>query len=99
MPYITDRLHETNRERHHSEPARPTFDPVRTPHDSTVTFSGQTAAVDSVVRALTLSHAGLTDPSRPIANLLFVGPTGVGKTELVRRVAAEVRSVPTTCAE
>lgn len=52
---------------------------------------GQSAAIDATVRALTISAAGLSDPHRPIASLLMVGPTGVGKTELARQLAAEVR--------
>ena len=55
---------------------------------------GQDGAVDAVVRALTIAAAGIGDPHRPIASLLFVGPTGVGKTELARRVAAEVTGNP-----
>lgn len=55
---------------------------------------GQEPAVAAVVRALSLATVGATDPQRPLANLLLVGPTGVGKTELVRQVAAELRSGP-----
>ncbi|SIS13239.1 AAA family ATPase [Williamsia sterculiae] len=55
---------------------------------------GQDDAVDAVVRALTISAAGIRDPYRPVASLLFVGPTGVGKTELARQIAAEVRGDP-----
>ncbi|MCV7372170.1 ATP-dependent Clp protease ATP-binding subunit [Mycolicibacterium arabiense] len=53
---------------------------------------GQPEAVSAVARAVSIAHAGVADPGRPLASVLLVGPTGVGKTELVRRVAAEVRS-------
>ena len=52
---------------------------------------GQDEAVEAVVRALTIAAVGLRDPHRPIASLLLVGPTGVGKTELARQVAHHVR--------
>ncbi|MGU3292493.1 AAA family ATPase [Williamsia sp. M5A3_1d] len=52
---------------------------------------GQDHAVDAVVRAMTIAAVGLRDPRRPIASLLLVGPTGVGKTELARQVALHVR--------
>lgn len=50
---------------------------------------GQDEAVTTVGRAMRSHLAGLRDPQRPIAVLLFVGPTGVGKTELARALAAE----------
>ena len=53
-------------------------------HDRVI---GQTAAVDAVVEAITLFKAGLHDPTKPIGTFLFVGPTGVGKTELARALA------------
>ncbi len=48
---------------------------------------GQAEAVEAVSNALRRSRAGLQDPDRPIGTFLFVGPTGVGKTELARALA------------
>jgi ATP-dependent Clp protease ATP-binding subunit ClpB len=48
---------------------------------------GQDDAVDAVSNALRRSRAGLQDPNRPIGTFLFIGPTGVGKTELARALA------------
>ncbi|HEY0345830.1 MAG TPA: ATP-dependent chaperone ClpB [Solirubrobacteraceae bacterium] len=48
---------------------------------------GQDEAVSAVASALRRSRAGLSDPDRPIGSFLFVGPTGVGKTELARALA------------
>ena len=48
---------------------------------------GQTQAIDVVVDLITSVKAGLTRPNRPIASLLFVGPTGVGKTEMAKTIA------------
>src|SRR5262249_34706360 len=48
---------------------------------------GQAEAVDAVVDLVTLVKAGLTDPHKPFGVLLFVGPTGVGKTEMARSLA------------
>ncbi|MDD6795569.1 MAG: ATP-dependent Clp protease ATP-binding subunit ClpA [Clostridiaceae bacterium] len=45
---------------------------------------GQDEAIESVVNAIKLSRAGLNDDNKPIASLLFVGPTGVGKTEIAK---------------
>ncbi len=48
---------------------------------------GQHEAVEAVSNALRRSRAGLSDPDRPIGTFLFLGPTGVGKTELARALA------------
>jgi ATP-dependent Clp protease ATP-binding subunit ClpB len=48
---------------------------------------GQEEAVEAVANALRRSRAGLSDPNRPIGTFLFIGPTGVGKTELARALA------------
>ena len=48
---------------------------------------GQDDAVDAVVQAVKRSRAGFRQPDKPVANFLFVGPTGVGKTELARQLA------------
>jgi ATP-dependent Clp protease ATP-binding subunit ClpB len=47
----------------------------------------QTEAVEAVANAIRRSRAGLQDPNRPIGSFLFLGPTGVGKTELARALA------------
>ena len=48
---------------------------------------GQEEAVSRVAKAIRISRAGLQDPHRPIGSFLFLGPTGVGKTELARALA------------
>ncbi|HEY8527401.1 MAG TPA: AAA family ATPase [Acidimicrobiales bacterium] len=48
---------------------------------------GQDEAVSAVANAIRRSRAGLSDPNRPIGSFLFLGPTGVGKTELARTLA------------
>lgn len=48
---------------------------------------GQDGAVSAIARALRRARVGLRDPRRPVASLVFAGPTGVGKTELAKAVA------------
>src|SRR3989454_7530177 len=48
---------------------------------------GQEEALSKVANALRRSRAGLSDPRRPIGSFIFLGPTGVGKTELARALA------------
>ena len=54
------------------------------------TIFGQDQAVEAVVQAVKTSRAGFRDPNKPVANFLFVGPTGVGKTELARQLSVSL---------
>ena len=51
---------------------------------------GQDAAVDKLVHAIQRSRVGLKDPNKPIGTFMFLGPTGVGKTYLTKRLAVEL---------
>ena len=51
---------------------------------------GQDEAVDSVANAVLRARAGIKDPKRPIGSFIFLGPTGVGKTELAKTLAASL---------
>ena len=51
---------------------------------------GQDEAVEAVAKAIRRSRAGISDERRPIGSFIFMGPTGVGKTELVKAIAEEV---------
>ena len=55
---------------------------------------GQDEAIGAVARAIRRSRAGMKDPRRPIGSFLFMGPTGVGKTELARALATEIFGSP-----
>jgi ATP-dependent Clp protease ATP-binding subunit ClpA len=100
VPFLSDMYHEHNRDSNGraaaAPPRRPlgSFDPDALTEELRQAVIGQDSAIDAVVRALVLSRAGAHDPARPLANLLLVGPTGVGKTELVRQLAARLRSGP-----
>ena len=48
---------------------------------------GQNKAVETTVEAIKRSYAGLNDDNKAVGNLLFVGPTGVGKTELAKQIS------------
>lgn len=51
---------------------------------------GQDEAVRAVARAVRRAHSGIKDPNRPIGSFMFLGPTGVGKTELAKSLAEEL---------
>ena len=48
---------------------------------------GQDEAIDLVSDAIMRARSGINDPNRPLGSFIFLGPTGVGKTELVRALA------------
>jgi len=52
---------------------------------------GQDEAVEAVSNAVRRNRSGLQDPNRPIGSFIFLGPTGVGKTELCKALAGDVR--------
>ena len=51
---------------------------------------GQSEAVSAVAAAIRRARAGMKDPGRPIGSFMFMGPTGVGKTELAQALAASL---------
>ena len=51
---------------------------------------GQDEAVEKVVKAIQRNRAGLKDPNKPIGSFIFLGPTGVGKTQLAKVLAKEL---------
>ena len=100
MPHLSDRFHEQNRTNGSQDPTdRPpnrtgSFDAEAVTEAVARRVLGQPEAVEAVRRALVVAQAGFHERDRPLGSLLLVGPTGVGKTELVRRVAAELRGGP-----
>lgn len=92
MPYLNDMYNEQN-----ATAARPAdgqscpFDAARVVTRLAERIVGQEGALHAVGRALVPVQAGVQDRERPLASLLLAGPTGVGKTELVRSLAAELR--------
>jgi ATP-dependent Clp protease ATP-binding subunit ClpB len=58
--------------------------------DLTKRVKGQSEAIDLVAQAVLRGRVGINDPNRPIGSFLFVGPTGVGKTELAKTLAYEL---------
>jgi ATP-dependent Clp protease ATP-binding subunit ClpC len=56
-------------------------------HDLRGTVVGQDAAIEKIVKAIQRNRAGLKDPNKPIGTFIFLGPTGVGKTQLAKVLA------------
>jgi ATP-dependent Clp protease ATP-binding subunit ClpA len=99
LPFLTDMYHEQNRNSARvADPPSPastgSFDPEALSRRLNSAILGQAHAVDAVVRAVSIAQVGVADPGRPLSSLLLVGPTGVGKTELARQVAATLRTGP-----
>jgi ATP-dependent Clp protease ATP-binding subunit ClpB len=61
---------------------------LRLPEELHKRVVGQNEAVDAVADAIVRARSGLSDPNRPIGSFIFLGPTGVGKTELARALAS-----------
>ena len=51
---------------------------------------GQDEAIGKIVKSIQRNRAGLKDPNKPIGTFIFLGPTGVGKTEIAKSLAAEL---------
>ncbi len=99
MPFITDMFHDQNGTFDRATGAVVTsastaFDLGLFVERLGARILGQPEALQAVARAVSIAHAGVADPGRPLASVLLVGPTGIGKTELVRQVAAQLRSGP-----
>ena len=56
-------------------------------HDLKGSVIGQEEAIEKIVKAIQRNRAGLKDPNRPIGSFIFLGPTGVGKTQLAKVLA------------
>lgn len=103
MPFINDRLNAQKKEAATagesldsglSLTARGKIDAPKIERLLRENIYGQDAAIDSIVRTLTIAQASLNDPVKPIASHFFVGPTGTGKTEIVRQLAKALRTGP-----
>jgi ATP-dependent Clp protease ATP-binding subunit ClpC len=60
---------------------------IKLPENLTKQVVGQNEAIEHLVKAIRRARAGLKDPKRPIGSFMFLGPTGVGKTELAKALA------------
>lgn len=88
MPFVTDRLAEGDSR------GLQRLQPDRVQEYLRQGIVGQERAVEAIVRALAVAQSGLRDTQRPLASILLVGPTGVGKTEVIRRFSTIVRGSP-----
>lgn len=100
MPFLSDRFHDQNPGMANMPGSGGSLNRTGTFDSAAISTAigrrvlGQASAVRTVEHALLIAQAGFHDPERPLVSLLLVGPTGVGKTELVRQLAAEIRNGP-----
>lgn len=100
MPYLSDRFHDQNSGMAGTPGSNGSINRTGTFDSAAVTAAigrrvlGQPLALEAVGHALVIAQAGIHDRERPLVSILLVGPTGVGKTELVRQLAAEIRNGP-----
>ncbi|GAA4382924.1 AAA family ATPase [Tsukamurella soli] len=108
MPFITDRLAAEGAAAPGGRPRppdRPTdadfaaasvgrIDAARIEKQLRANIFGQDNAIDAIFTTLSVVQAGLNDRTRPLASHLLVGPTGTGKTEIVRQLASALRTGP-----
>ncbi|MCD8520674.1 MAG: AAA family ATPase [Saccharospirillaceae bacterium] len=90
MVFINDRLASNSASPSSAPLSGFAFDPERVEHQLREQIIGQDRAISSIRRQLNIIKAGLNDSNRPLLTALFVGDTGVGKTEMVRCIARAI---------